>query len=214
MKIELATSEIQLRHQLELALKTLGECYQSDNLTKKRLIEIALRNGHRSILEHFDLVFRLKGISYCAHTQLTRHRKISPMAQSQRYTRSNDIAYPTGLTETQESCFDIFFGEMKNIASRAFGDNSATGLTKQQLRYAVPQGAAINMTMKLNLRSFLELIEKRDVDGAMPETRAIVVSMRNACMDSDVLCDFIEAHTLVRTAQEVADKWLQENWEV
>ena len=94
MKITLATNEIQLRHQLELALETLGECYQASNLTKKRLIEIALRSGHRSILEHFDLVFRLKEISYCTHAQLVRHRKTSPMTQSQRYTLPNKTVIP------------------------------------------------------------------------------------------------------------------------
>ena len=207
MKITLATNEIQLRHQLELALESLGECYQAKNLTKKKLIEIALRKRHRSILEHFDLVFRLRSISYCAHAQSIRHRHASFMVQSQRYTSSNDVVNPFMGVATE-----YYFREVaKNICGEVrFFESSEK--SRQATRYLKPQGTAINMTIKLNLRSFLELIEKRDVDGAMPETRTIVQSMREECVKSEVLKDFIAGHAIVRASQEIADKWLQENW--
>lgn len=171
MKVKLKTTRQQIEDQTANAVSALANCYQSKNMTFDKLANIAIVNGHESVLEYFDLVFQIDGISFGSHVHVIRHRHGTPLVQSQRYTASNDFIVPEVVCKDAAELIDKQAEIIKEIAS------AAKDATNQDIRYVKPQGTRINMAFKCNLRQFLHIVALRDSSAAMPETRECVKQM-------------------------------------
>lgn len=164
MKVKLLTNDIQIRHQRDNAIIALAQCYQSKDMTFKKLVNIAMVRKHKTILECFDLMFAIEDISYLAHVHLIRHRMTTPFVQSQRYTKPN-------------SCIDADGMLMQFVVDD---------------RYEAPQGTLINMCIKMNLREFMHIVELRTAPDALQETQDVVNAMLAEVKKDDVLGRFFE----------------------
>ena len=188
MKVTLLTTEIESRHQREHALKLVSQCYQTDKLTFKKLCNIAQK--HRTILELFDVAFLLEGISYASHVHICRHRLITPFVESQRYTQTYKTIVPEKIIKDRSNT--EMFTLLCEKSFKVYEDLLVKGVAKEDARYVLPQGVAINMGFKTNIREFLHILDLREAPEAMPETREIAKTMRMAVMENEVLRELIK----------------------
>ena len=56
-------------------------------------VEMLMKLGHESPLEHITFTFAIEGVSRSLLAQLTRHRVASYSVQSQRYVKNNEVEY-------------------------------------------------------------------------------------------------------------------------
>ena len=191
MNITLLTTNKQLKRQEKIAVKAVSQCYQSDTLTAARLPKLAILEGHRTILEFFDLTFLIEGISYLSHVHLIRHRHTTPMVQSQRYTNAECVVNPMEEEDKAELFNQALFGiHNEDKIFKIYAKPR-----KEELRYLKPQGASINMCLKMNLRAFLEMIEKRTADNVLAETKEVVNTMYWFAQDTSILEPYLTLHT-------------------
>jgi len=188
MNVTLLTTDKQIEQQSDNAIKALSQCYQSKNMNLNKLVNISMVKGHKSILEYFDLVFNIEGISYISHVHLVRQRLTSPMTQSQRYTSTYDIVIPDKIKGNK--LLEIIFIKQAESAFTAYIELIKNGATIEDARYILPQGVKINMSIHMNLREFLYICDLRIAKGVLKETHDIVSAMKLECLKNDIIRRF------------------------
>ena len=143
---------------------------------------IGLRNaGHLSVFEHVALTFAVAEVSRALLAQITRHRHLSFSVQSQRAVCAtkfpgraiNHIDLPHGNDEAK-----ALYKKLIKTISKGYEDLVKNGVKYEDARMILPQAACTNMVISMNLRSFIELWEKRVVTpGAQQEIRDLIVEM-------------------------------------
>lgn len=149
--------------------------YQSeaDSDRTDRLIKHFLRGNHtESPLEFAWAAVSITGISYAAHVHFLRHRVMSQSWLSQRYTEAPDkvgFVLPASVgAVTKQEMSDAY-----DAAERIFSEQRRMGVKKQDARYVLPQGVAMQGYMAGNARAWVELLRLRRDKKAMPETRKV-----------------------------------------
>lgn len=193
MKVELLTSLVQTRHQIANAVVALGQCYQSKNMNADKVVKIAMVNKHRTVLECFDLMFLIKGISYSSHVHFIRHRFTTPFVQSQRYTN-------VGVTRLSEDILDKL--DQEDLLKLAKYDQFVSSLyhskklTLEEQRHFKPQGVLINMCLKTNLRELLDVIIPLRADNTADKaTQKVAKAMLAEVKKNEVLALFLKEET-------------------
>ena len=167
---------------------TPQELYTLDETESKmlKLVEFLIKSKHLSTLEHCSMTFAVSGVSRTLLAQYSRHRiGVSLTVQSQRYVSE-------GTEKNQGKLFDfvtpptIAGGPAKLAAYRKAMENSqasydelvAAGVPMEDARFVLPGGICTNFVTTLNLRSLLDVYEKRVlVRGAQWEVRDMVARM-------------------------------------
>ena len=153
-----------------------------------RLLDRILTSKHLSVVEHCSMTFAVKDVSRTLLAQYSRHRiGVSLSVQSQRYVSEQSSKNENGLfghviPETvlgrQDAC-ERYAEAMKQM-QRAYDDLLDMGVAKQDARFVLPGGACTNFVTTLNLRSFMDVYEKRVITpGAQWEIREMLVRMRD-----------------------------------
>lgn len=133
-----------------------------------RLIRHIVRSGHLSTLEHIAFTFAIEGVSRSLLAQLTRHRVgFSYSVQSQRYVkfgsgdRSGGFEYitPKSMRATEER-HNSFLGTMI-VLQEMYDELRRLGVPAEDARMILPNAAACNLVMTVNLRSLLDFYSKR-----------------------------------------------------
>lgn len=145
-----------------------------------RLFRHITRSGHTSTLEHITYTFAVEGVSRSLLAQLTRHRiGFSFSVQSQRYVRfgSGDKSggfdyvtppsvYGKGLAIVDDGDADgnmsgRIYTRFMEAAQRVYDELRSMGVPAEDARYVLPNAAACNIVMTVNLRALIEFYGKR-----------------------------------------------------
>ncbi len=153
-----------------------------------RLLDRILTSKHLSVVEHCSMTFAVKDVSRTLLAQYSRHRiGVSLSVQSQRYVSEQSSKNENGLfghviPETvlgRQDARERYVEAMKQM-QRAYDDLLDMGVAKQDARFVLPGGACTNFVTTLNLRSFMDVYEKRVITpGAQWEIREMLVRMRD-----------------------------------
>ncbi|MGP1585579.1 MAG: FAD-dependent thymidylate synthase [Schwartzia sp. (in: firmicutes)] len=195
--------EIQLIAKTPNFLKTCWvaarTCYSADsplelwqeNKTEEemlRLLDRIMTSKHLSVVEHSSMTFAVKNVSRTLLAQYSRHRiGVSLSVQSQRYVSEQSAKIPGGLFSNvvpatiQETpgAYERYLASLKGI-QQAYDDLLQMGVAKQDARFVLPGGICTNFVTTLNLRSFMDIYEKRvTTPGAQWEIREMMIRMRD-----------------------------------
>lgn len=168
-----------------------------------RLIRMIQSSGHTSTLEHLSYTFAVEGVSRALLAQLTRHRVgFSFSVQSQRYVKFGsddrsggfDYVVPDTITEDKKTempgCNCYMYNEV--TALEAFEDAMSylqdaydalrkAGVPAEDCRAVLPNAAACNLVLTVNLRSLLDFYAKRKAGrGAQSEIAGLAEDLRRA----------------------------------
>ena len=191
MKTKLLTTPLQIRHQADIAVFTLGRCQLSENMTLNKLVNVSMVKGHKTILEYFDLAFYVPTISYLSHCHIIRHRLTTPMVQSQRYTSTFEIVAPDAIKSSEAATQAYFRATAKSFETYNYLINKRN-VKKEDARYVLPQGVKIELVLKCNLREFMHIVELRTAPDALQETQDVVNAMLAEVKNDDILGRFFE----------------------
>ena len=173
-----------------------------------RLIRTIMRSKHLSTVEHLTFTFAVEGVSRALLGQLTRHRAgFSFSVQSQRYVKfgssdksggfgyvvpdrvgeqevpgyqySVDIDEDGDVTEwANYKAIEIFESHMHH-AQDTYNKLRKAGVPAEDARSVLPNAAATNLVMTVNLRALLDFYAKRKVGrGAQSEITQLAERLR------------------------------------
>ncbi|MGI1828761.1 FAD-dependent thymidylate synthase [Bacillus safensis] len=169
-----------------------------------RLFRQIVASKHTSTLEHLTFTFAIEGVSRALLAQLTRHRAgFSFSVQSQRYVRLGsgdrsggfDYVVPEKVTDDKTAnMYDFVYGvpisdrpsteifaEAMEIAQQAYDKLREAGVPAEDARAVLPQAAATNLVMTVNLRALLDFYAKRRKgNGAQAEIADLAEALRRA----------------------------------
>lgn len=163
-----------------------------------RLIRMIQSSGHTSTLEHLSYTFAVEGVSRALLAQLTRHRVgFGFSVQSQRYVKFGsddrsggfdyvvpDKVFEGGFYEaddgTRYNAIDIFESTMQTL-QQAYDDLRKAGVPAEDCRAVLPNAAACNLVLTVNLRALLDFYAKRKAGrGGQKEITELAEDLRKA----------------------------------
>ncbi|EFB89748.1 thymidylate synthase, flavin-dependent [Pyramidobacter piscolens W5455] len=154
-----------------------------------RLVRTLYENGHWSVFEHATMTFYIDGISRACSLQLARHRHISRTEMSQRYVTFTRVKDETDrmflnrvcvLPEAYDSPKEQALCERALLRPlEAYREAlEKYGMKPEDARMLLPEAAKTRMYVTFNLRTLLELMEKRGTNRyAQKEIRDLVNAM-------------------------------------
>lgn len=140
--------------------------------------------GHWSVFEHVSLTYLLECSRACS-LQLARHRHISRTEMSQRYVKFTGLQALKSLCEIPPEIKDNGDKELQYClgleqAFETYGRLTRAGVKPEDARFLLPEATKTRMFITLNLRTLLELTQKRACDPrAQWEIRELVQKMWN-----------------------------------
>ena len=159
---------------------------------KLRLLKAVYNSKHLSVFEHAFVTFAVSDVSRTLLAQYTRHRiGVSFSVQSQRYvseaTGKNggfDMVMPASIANNETA--KKAFSEGVVQAQSAYDAMIVAGVKAEDARFILPGGACTNFVTSLNLRSLLDVYEKRAVvKGAQWEIRQMLESMMELVKETE-----------------------------
>ncbi|UTR05176.1 FAD-dependent thymidylate synthase [Alkalihalobacillus sp. LMS6] len=144
-----------------------------------RLFRMIFRSKHLSTLEHLTYTFAVEGVSRALLAQLTRHRVgFSFSVQSQRYVKFGsgdksggfDYVTPESVSASDKTLMgdDLEVYDANELFAKAMDDAQSNydmlrklGVPAEDARAVLPNAAACNLVMTVNLRSLLDFYAKR-----------------------------------------------------
>lgn len=175
-----------------------------------RLFRQIVASKHTSTLEHLTFTFAIEGVSRALLAQLTRHRAgFSFSVQSQRYVRLGsgdrsggfDYVVPEKVAnsayEDNNDFFDsenghttetyspqIAFSNAMEYLQDVYDDLREMGVPAEDARAVLPQAAATNLVMTVNLRALLDFYAKRRRgNGAQAEIAGLAEALRREVVE-------------------------------
>lgn len=153
---------------LQVAFSAIRTCYSNKNFDEIwnvewqkyvdknndhiRLVKHIVNHGHSSTLEHITFTFSLEGVSRACLAQLTRHRLASYSVRSQRYIKG--VNWAEGVSEVEKH--PMVQDHLKRV-EELYHALLASGFKAEDARMILPNQAATNIIMTINLRSFMNL---------------------------------------------------------
>lgn len=165
-------------------------CYQSfgsraGRKTADEYLGHILDVKHLSVLEHSSVTFYLEGVSRSFSHELVRHRIASPSQLSQRYVAPEELAFvvPPAYRDRPDVVQDILLPLWDNIAniydtllSPSRIESTPTSEKKkirEAARCVLPNATETKMVWTANLRSFVEMLVKRNSQAADAEIHQV-----------------------------------------
>lgn len=151
----------------------------------EKLVDALVAARHLSTLEHCSVTYAVSGVSRTLLAQYSRHRiGVSLSVQSQRYvsegTQKRGCQFPYVIPPTiaeDPRRLEAYKVAMEN-AQKSYDALVAAGVPMEDARFVLPGGICTNFVTTVNLRSLLDVYEKRVlVKGAQWEIRAMVSRM-------------------------------------
>lgn len=184
-------------------------CYSSDSPIelieqekteeeRLKLLDRIIKSKHLSVMEHATFTFAVKNVSRTLLAQYSRHRiGVSLSCQSQRYCseRSDkqingifDFVVPPTIENNPEAKKKYL--ETMHYIQDAYDQLLDLKIPQQDARFVLPGGAGTNFTTSFNLRSFMDMYEKRvTVPGAQWEIKTLMIMMRDALIEAEPWLD-------------------------
>lgn len=133
-----------------------------------RLIRTIMRSKHVSTIEHISFTFSVEGVSRALLAQLTRHRVgFSFSVQSQRYVKFGsgdrsegfDYVVPDKVVGNEKA--ERYFNDAMHDLQHYYDILREAGVPAEDARSVLPNAAATNLVMTVNLRALLDFYAKR-----------------------------------------------------
>lgn len=142
-------------------------------------VDNCIKQGHFSVLEHCYFTFVIHDASISMARQLLRHRVASPTEQSTRYveiTRDNfKPIIPPDINNNPEALH--IFNDIADSALIAYEQLRNLGIKREDARFVLPLATQTTITLSVNLREFLHILEERLSKAAQWEIRDVVAHM-------------------------------------
>ncbi len=149
-----------------------------------RVVDHVIRNRHLSVCEHIVYTFAVSGVSRALLAQYSRHRiGVSLSVQSQRHVTPNvwTGSFPPSIKGND---LQALFADALNQIGQTYERLLQLGAKKEDARFILPGGAATNFVTTLNLRSLMDVYQKRVVEpGAQWEIKEMVTQF------ADLVCE-------------------------
>lgn len=156
-----------------LAGKAAAICYRGKNPGKS--LEVAMKGGHHSVLEHAVFTFKVEGVSRVLLAQLTRHRLASFSVESQRYCGADqELVVPKSM-KRYELTDDIV--AVKKAVEALYKKALALGVKEEDARYMTLQAGQTKLMVTMNVRELLHFFSLRCCARAQWEIRDLAWEM-------------------------------------
>ena len=152
--------------------------YPFDPEVNSKFIRKLIKNGHESPLEHASATLLIDGVSRTCSHQIVRHRLASFTQRSSRYTSVTDkdpgdrYVFPLSYGVHTAGQHDIF-DEAINHAEKAYLDLIASGVSKEDARFILPQAESTSLYMTANMREWRHFLQLRLDRHAQWEIRGV-----------------------------------------
>ncbi len=174
---------------------------KSSQQESEKFIQMLMRLGHESPIEHVSFTFSVEGVSRILTHQLVRHRIASYSQRSQRYVKEGQFQYiiPPEIkddenarrifVETMEQAqksYDqltaILFQKhqlqlMKEGHKREHIDNIAEKRAIEDARFVLPNACETKIMLTMNARTLLHFFSIRCCRRAQWEIRELAIEM-------------------------------------
>lgn len=173
---------------IEFAGRTCYESYgrpRASTGDTHKYIERTVHNQHHfSIIEHASVSYFIEGVSRSLLAELSRHRHLSFSVRSQRFVDEAEakIVLPPAFRDIKgkETLKHVLINNATGSSNAYEGMVrylSGEGVPRKQAREAaravLPNMVEVKMVVTGNLRAWMEMIGKRDADGADAEIREL-----------------------------------------
>lgn len=163
-------------------------CYKSEELitdgSAERFVNMILKNGHESVLEHEKISVRFicdRGVTH----EIVRHRIASYSQESTRYCNyckdkfGNELTFikPLFWNEKTEE-FTLWKGAMENV-EKVYFEMISLGASPQEARSILPNSLKTEIIVTMNLREWRHFFKLRTGKRAHPQMREITIPLLN-----------------------------------
>ncbi len=168
------------------ALTTVREaCVSPEEVKDKdieKILDIVIRRGHHSVLEHANFTFLIDGISRVTSHQLVRHRIASYSQQSQRYVPIDNpaVVIPHSIANN-EKAMKVFSDTIEKAWS-AYRELISLGIHPEDARYVLPQATTTSIVVTMNARELYHFFSLRLCYRAQKEIRELAMKMLKEVM--------------------------------
>jgi len=142
-----------------------------------KFIEMLIKTGHTSVLEHAVATFRVEGGSRAFTHQLVRHRIASFTQQSQRYVEESGFNYviPPSIEKKDEA--RRIFLDLIEHSKEAYKKLLDLGVKKEDARFVLPNAVCSEIVITANFREWRHIFELRGHPSAQWEIRRMAVEI-------------------------------------
>lgn len=149
----------------------IDEILQHDQIV--HLIDLAFKSGHMSVFEHPSYSFGVVGCSRTCSHQIVRHRHMSFVQFSQRYSKKqNNFVIPkVVINRDDDIASNIKYAY--NFAHRAYQDLLKQGVKPEDARFVLPNGQATSFIVTANARAWMHFFKLRLSPEAQWEIREV-----------------------------------------
>lgn len=155
----------------------------------EKFVNMLVKIGHESPLEHISFTFGIEGVSRSLLAQLTRHRIASYSVQSQRYVKNKEIDFvtPPALENVpaykciMSTIHDLYLDLSADLTERYINEGiepkQAEKIAIEDARYILPNACTTNIVCTFNARSLLNFFTHRCCNRAQWEIRELADKM-------------------------------------
>ena len=144
----------------------------------EKLINMIMKSGHTSTIEHVTFTFGLSNFSRISSQQLTRHRLANFSHQSQRYvSESRDWNYiiPPKISENEEAR-EVFTNALKDL-KKACDVLTDLGIKDEDTRFIYPNALSTSLIFTMNARELIHFLTLRLCKRSQWEIRDVAYQM-------------------------------------
>ena len=140
-------------------------------------IQMLIKNGHLSVLEHAQATFKIRNVSRALTHQLVRHRVASYSQRSQRYVSEKSFPYvtPPAISKNEEA-LKVFEKAIRNTKT-AYQELISLGIKREDARFVLPNATVTEIVMTANFREWRHVVELRGHRSAQWEIRRLAVAV-------------------------------------
>lgn len=153
---------------------SIDELKKSDENELKTILDVVMKMGHTSVVEHVCFTFAISGVSRSLTHQLVRHRIASYSQQSQRYvTQEMNYVVPPSVKKT--GSLEKYHSIMNKIWK--LYEELKKDIPTEDARYVLPNASSTKIIVTMNARSLLNFFELRCCLHAQWEIRKLAWKM-------------------------------------
>jgi flavin-dependent thymidylate synthase len=146
-----------------------------------------MANTIPSSWEYVDYTFMIEGVTRAFTHQLVRTRTASFAQQTMRVLNVSDgpgWAYLTGpsIIGNADINKQALYSATMSIIDNSYKELIANGATIEDARGLLPTNILTNIVMKINMRNFVELVQKRSSSRVQGEYRDVLQAMKEAVL--------------------------------
>jgi thymidylate synthase (FAD) len=143
----------------------------------EKFVEMLLKSGHHSVLEHVSATFRIQGVSRACTHQLVRHRLTSVSQQSQRYVNEEDfgIIEPPAVQANPEA--HELFVDFLEKARETYQRLQEIGIENEDARFVLPNAVESEIVITANFREWRHILLLRGSIGAQWEIACVMAEI-------------------------------------